>query len=88
MRAIEDVNPLCTVECTDEHGDGSGRCRQHDNTNGLDVCWQHSINAATGEEFCEKGTGVLVFETIPEFLCPDPALQVNEYTGGAIKRVG
>ena len=27
-RALEDVNPLCTAECTDLFGDGSGRCRQ------------------------------------------------------------
>lgn len=33
-RAIEDVNAICVAECTTEYGDGEGRCRQHDNTNG------------------------------------------------------
>ena len=75
MRAIEDVNPLCVAECTADFGEGSGRCRQHDNTNGLDWCWAHSVHNVTGEEFCTKGKGVLVLEAIPEFLCPDAALE-------------
>ena len=75
LRAIEDTNPLCTAECTALYGDGSGRCRQHDNTNGLDVCWAHSIHNVTGAEYCSKGLGVLVSEAIEEYLCPDASLQ-------------
>lgn len=75
MRAIEDVNELCTNECTDQSGDGAGRCRQHDNTNGLDVCWAHAIHNRTGAEYCPPGGGVLSFEAIPAFLCPDSALE-------------
>ena len=72
MRAIEDTNPLCTAECTNLFGDGAGRCRQHDNTNGLDVCWAHSIHNVTGAEYCSKGLGVLVFEAIEERRLTDP----------------
>lgn len=34
-RAIEDVNPLCVASCDANFMDGAGRCRQHDNTNGV-----------------------------------------------------
>ena len=41
----------------------------------MDVCWEHSTNNVTGEEYCTAGTGVLVFEEIAVFLCPDAALE-------------
>ena len=73
-RAIEDVNPLCVADCDGDFMDGEGRCRQHDNTNGVDICWFHNTTI-DGDEICSKGKGALVFETIEEFLCPDPSVQ-------------
>jgi hypothetical protein len=40
----------------------------------VDICWHHNTTA-DGTEKCPKGTGALVVEPIPEFLCPDPSLQ-------------
>ena len=77
-RAIEDVNELCVKECDPDTGDGQGRCRQHDNTNGVDTCWLHNVS------YVESDLGIVVDESCPPgllneaigiFLCPDSSLQ-------------
>ena len=69
-RAIESVNPLCVKECEPDAGDSEGRCRQHDNTLGVDTCWVHNVTG--GVETCPDG---LLSETISVFLCPDSSVQ-------------
>lgn len=41
---------------------------------GVDVCWAHQVDSQ-GVEYCLPGTGALLSEAIPAYLCPDSSEQ-------------